>query len=251
MNNVTNCDVKIKMVLQSIADSDLSSTARLVAVLEAFGITDRVEVEALTASKSSTVREAVRALKIQRQKSITAENPAPEIQRAAGNPSLSAGNPAEAPEIQRQKSSDLACAYIDLTSKIINTSKVSEEKKEIISQKSASKPKAASPRGARLENDWQLPDDWRQWARVSFPATTAEQIQNEADTFVDYWRGVPGAKGCKLDWLGTWRNWCRRNFARGPMRPGAFNGHTPKKTGFYRPSISELAQAAHELELEL
>jgi hypothetical protein len=33
--------------------------------------------------------------------------------------------------------------------------------------------------------------------------------------FCDYWRGVPGVKGKKLDWDGTWRNsvrmWARKN----------------------------------------
>jgi hypothetical protein len=34
------------------------------------------------------------------------------------------------------------------------------------------------------------------------------------DTFVDYWRSVPGAKGRKVDWAATWRNWCRREGER-------------------------------------
>jgi hypothetical protein len=68
--------------------------------------------------------------------------------------------------------------------------------------------------------------------------------------FADYWHSIPGSKGCKLDWSGTWRNWCRRNFSRGPVRPGAFNGQSPKSRGTYRPSISEMAQALEELEAE-
>lgn len=109
-----NCE-KIKAVLEDLSTASISSTARLIAILEALGIEDREEVERLTNSKASTVREGRRALKIQRQKSITAENPAPEIQR-------SAGNPAQTMEIQRQKSSDPSRAHAtkESSSKIVN-----------------------------------------------------------------------------------------------------------------------------------
>jgi hypothetical protein len=30
-----------------------------------------------------------------------------------------------------------------------------------------------------------------------------------ADGFRDYWIAQPGAKGVKLDWDATWRNWVR------------------------------------------
>lgn len=33
--------------------------------------------------------------------------------------------------------------------------------------------------------------------------------------FVDYWVGVPGQRGVKLDWLATWRNDVRRKLERG------------------------------------
>ena len=28
--------------------------------------------------------------------------------------------------------------------------------------------------------------------------------------FKDYWAGVAGSKGTKLDWFATWRNWVRK-----------------------------------------
>jgi hypothetical protein len=34
------------------------------------------------------------------------------------------------------------------------------------------------------------------------------------EAFCDYWRGIPGAKGRKLDWVATWRNWMRREHER-------------------------------------
>lgn len=75
-------------------------------------------------------------------------------------------------------------------------------------------------RGTRLPPDWQLPpeyaEDLRQIDSRLIPA--ARQI---ADKFRDYWVAVPGAKGVKLDWRATWRNWVRREAERLPGSPGS------------------------------
>ena len=112
-----NC-VDIKAHLEDLLGKSLSDKAKLVALLDAFGIHDRETVERLLECKPSTLRQARSALKIQRQKSsavdASARNPAPEIQR-------SAGNPAKTPEIQRQKSSDpsRARAYKESPTEIV------------------------------------------------------------------------------------------------------------------------------------
>jgi len=36
--------------------------------------------------------------------------------------------------------------------------------------------------------------------------------REQTERFVDYWRGIPGQRGTKLDWPGTWRNWLRRSW---------------------------------------
>jgi hypothetical protein len=51
------------------------------------------------------------------------------------------------------------------------------------------------------------------WALGDFDVTTAV-IADTAASFRDYWCGKPGADAKKLDWLATWRNWCRREFRR-------------------------------------
>ena len=232
----------IKSILAELQNLELSSTARLIAVLEACGITDRETIEKLTASKPSTVREARRTLEIQRQKSSGDGNPAPEIQR-------SAGNPAPAPEIQRQKSSALACADIatratkESSSEVSEVSEVSEDHLQI---SKTAEPKC-SPRGARLEKNWVLPDDWMKWTRVTFPHTTADMVTSEAATFADYWNALPGSKACKLDWEATWRNWCRRSLSRGPVRPGAFNQPPPAKSDARMVLERRMARAAAEV----
>lgn len=78
--------------------------------------------------------------------------------------------------------------------------------------------------GSRLDRDWQLPDGWRDWTRVTFPQTTAERVTTEAETFRDYWIAAPGQRGRKADWEATWRNWCRKAFATAPLRPRAADG---------------------------
>jgi uncharacterized protein YdaU (DUF1376 family) len=64
-------------------------------------------------------------------------------------------------------------------------------------------------KGSRLTKDWLLPDEWIFEARKINNALTNEKIKFIADGFKDYWIGVAGAKGVKLDWLATWRNWIR------------------------------------------
>ena len=81
-------------------------------------------------------------------------------------------------------------------------------------------------RGARLPDDWKLPVDWQQWARVNFPATSAEAVTLEADKFRDFWCSKAGQGATKLDWQATWRNWCRTAFAGKPGRQPVNNGRS-------------------------
>lgn len=65
-------------------------------------------------------------------------------------------------------------------------------------------------RGARLAADFELPDDWfdfaqreKRWHRF--------EVEAEFRMFADYWCAQPGQKGIKLDWFATWRTWVRRS----------------------------------------
>lgn len=71
-------------------------------------------------------------------------------------------------------------------------------------------------RGSRLDahlkatfDSEDTPQAWGEWAFAPKQGLTVEEIRFAWEEFVDYWRGVPGQKGCKLDWEGTWRNRCR------------------------------------------
>lgn|GEM_PF-6546295 len=65
-------------------------------------------------------------------------------------------------------------------------------------------------RGHRLPDDWTLPEEWRAWA-VKERKWEPSVVLEEAANFADYWHGVSGAKGTKLDWQATWRNWVRNS----------------------------------------
>lgn len=65
---------------------------------------------------------------------------------------------------------------------------------------------SSKKRGSRLPADWHLPKAWGEWA-VSSGGMAEDEVRREADRFRDYWLGVPGQRGVKLDWLATWRNW--------------------------------------------
>ena len=71
--------------------------------------------------------------------------------------------------------------------------------------------KAKAARGSRLPEGWSPSD-------ATLAALRAEGHHGATAalaSFRDYWAGVPGSKGVKLDWEGTYRNWVRRDATRG------------------------------------
>lgn len=87
---------------------------------------------------------------------------------------------------------------------------------------------SAAPRGSRLPQGW-LPEAADiEWAVDLFAEhldwiAARRAVEDELEKFRDYWCAVPGAKGRKLDWRATWRNWIRRASEDRAGRRG-FNG---------------------------
>lgn len=81
------------------------------------------------------------------------------------------------------------------------------------------------PKGSKADRGHPLPDDFTvteamaAWAREKAPLCGID----DHEAFCDYWRAVPGARGRKLDWEKTWRNWMRKEQERraAPGRNGA------------------------------
>lgn len=64
-------------------------------------------------------------------------------------------------------------------------------------------------RGTRLPADWKPSLEAAKFAR-----DLGLDVGAVADTFRDYWISKAGPNGVKLDWLATWRNWCRTTAER-------------------------------------
>lgn len=76
------------------------------------------------------------------------------------------------------------------------------------SSKEASEKDPRSARGTRLPEDWEPDENLRLWFREQEFATFINPVL-ETQQFKDYWRGVTGNRGTKLDWPATWRMWMR------------------------------------------
>jgi hypothetical protein len=74
-------------------------------------------------------------------------------------------------------------------------------------------------RGTRLAQDWFLPQAWGQWALDKFPHFTPEIVRDEALKFANHWRATTGKSAAKLDWYGTWQNWCMSDICQRSHAP--------------------------------
>lgn len=85
----------------------------------------------------------------------------------------------------------------------------------------ADAPPLAAPTRGREAMGIRLPGDWQPSpSDAAFASDLGLDAATSAAEFRDYWHGVPGAKGRKLDWPATWRNRCRDRAARLPQRAG-------------------------------
>ena len=90
--------------------------------------------------------------------------------------------------------------------------KVNLEDNQKVNQKptpssSSSSSSSNSIKASRLPTDFQIPVDWKQWAKSE---RSDIDVEMEAESFKDYWSSKGGKEACKTDWLATWRNWVRR-----------------------------------------
>lgn len=65
--------------------------------------------------------------------------------------------------------------------------------------------------GTRLPDDWSLPADWRDEMMEKF-VIRLDELFKEANGFRDFWIGVPGREGKKVDWRATFRNRIRSKY---------------------------------------
>lgn len=70
-------------------------------------------------------------------------------------------------------------------------------------------------RGSRLPSDWKPSAEDVAYLQSKRPDLS---LEDTAESFRDYWVSVPGAKGVKLDWAATWRNWVKGQKASFPVK---------------------------------
>lgn len=96
-----------------------------------------------------------------------------------------------------------------------------EKSKETSTSKATSK----ACRASRLAKDWKPDSDLIDWAETERPG---HNIGEHVATFRDYWIAVAGAKGVKLDWPATFRNWIRKT-TPGDPRHGQPHHRSPSR----------------------
>lgn len=84
----------------------------------------------------------------------------------------------------------------------------------------AAQPAAArSGKGTRLDPEWKLPKSWGEWALARYPHWTAEHVRDTvAVLFRNHWCAKTGRDATKLDWKGTWENWCIKQEEISPFK---------------------------------
>ena len=85
---------------------------------------------------------------------------------------------------------------------------------------------SATTHGSRFTLE-SIPEAWADWCfHVLTPAWDQQRAEAVFAKFADYWKEVPGSRGRKVDWIGTWRNWCRKEVEE-EAKAVARNGSRP------------------------
>lgn len=203
-----------KATAEEILKSDLSDGAKLAAVAELLGAQGLEGIACALGKSTRTVERHYAELRKVRKSAGTqicgtTQNCVTEVRKSADS----------APQICVVESRAPASIASRATNEL--PSEVTLIEDNIITPLIAPQPLKTKPAklGSRLADDWQLPDDWRDWTAVNCPTSTAERIDREALIFANYWQALPGAKACKADWKKTWQNWCFKSFSTAPLRP--------------------------------
>lgn len=87
-----------------------------------------------------------------------------------------------------------------------DTPREEESREEEKEQKPQARTKAEGASASRLPADWTPSEDDIAFCQAERPDL---RVSDVAARFRDYWHSIPGAKGRKTSWAGTWRNWVR------------------------------------------
>lgn len=105
---------------------------------------------------------------------------------------------AERQRRHREKKKAESNAESNVTNNVTNNAREEKRREEVLEGK--------QQRATRLPSDWMPGESDFDFAAKERPDLNPEAV---AQRFRDYWHGIAGQKGTKLDWSATWRNWVR------------------------------------------
>lgn len=206
MQNLDEVRGEIKAIVEACQGTP---TAKLIAVLDALGITETKDLAALLGVTPRAVQLAKQA------KSTSRSTVRSEAHFAKHSSPAKHTSPESEAHFAKANPASPRARVID------NTSLTSLEDRSQNLVKPPIVPPAVlkTKRGTRLPEDWALPEDWREWSRATCLAASPDMIDREALKFGNYWQSKAGRDAIKIDWKKTWQNWCLTAFATAPTRP--------------------------------
>ena len=211
-------------VVEIVRSVQGTPTQKLIAVLEAAGLTDATEIANLLGVTDRAVRKA---------------------RNHSSGTTVPNGTTVPEPQFRDRNSSSENGTTVPPSARVVNkTNNLTNNLEPTVVGASPLAP--PTPKGSRLSADWELPDEWRQWAEIHFNSDR-RIIAIEAEKFRDFWCAKPGKDGRKTDWLATWRNWCRN---AKPLPASLVQRIAPKPPPA-EPDAAAIARRRREHEAEL
>jgi hypothetical protein len=105
----------------------------------------------------------------------------------------------------------------------------------------------------RADRAQRLPDGWQPQPEpelISKLGVRKQHVDQELERFIDYWISQPGARGRKVNWQATWRNWLRRSVE---IQSGGRPQEAPRKqpAAFGSPEWESQQEAERQLYAQL
>jgi len=174
-------------------------------------------------------------------------NPVSDIEQAPEMPKQASGKPEPVEEIQERAGliPDSGFRIPDSLNRIPDSGPSHQEPKAVNLSCVTGEKHRTDTRGTRLPADWTLPNAWGEWALAEYPNWTQEGVRTIAAQFADHWKAKPGSDAKRLDWLATWRNWCRNDITQRSKAPSQVNGKSVKpEPDYVRAGFGSAAEAA-------
>lgn len=110
-------------------------------------------------------------------------------------------------------------SYRQACDRPVNTPPPTETQTDIKESNTKVLPKKARRIDHEFKTDFSMPAEYREFA-----ISQNVNPEREWEKFIDYWKAKSGQTACKLDWLATWRNWCRNSADRGGGKAPTVSG---------------------------